>query len=492
MEKKLAEKSGSRTAGNAVFAIISQMITTLTPLITTPFVTRMLGASNLGIFVHTLTMVQYFQMFANLGIVNYGTRTLAEDGGDVLKISKHFWEIFGMQVINTSVFFLAYCIYLLILPAGSRMIALIQILWIAGAFVDLNWFFYGIEEIRLTAIRDLLIKVLTIAGIFLFVRSDNHPLAIYTLIMAAGNFIGLLIVLPALKRYIVWVKPSYRGMLSHLKPNLVLFVPILAMSVFHSMDKTMLGYMTSYDELGFYYNADKIINVPLQITNVLGTVFLPKASYLLAAQDHKGLRDFLKISFEITILLSCALALGIAGCAKDFVPVFFGEGFESCTVLIYLFVPVLIIKSISTFFRMEYLVPMHQEKLYITATFAGAAVNLVFNSLLIPHFGARGAVIGTLMAELAVMIVQFKGVDNNIPKQSMAAALTSYFLIAVMMLAFMKVIALIPLSALLKVVVEIGGGALIYIGICFLYWKYISRSSVIPQILLNILSRKGI
>lgn len=492
MEKKLAEKSGSRTAGNAVFAIISQMITTLTPLITTPFVTRMLGASNLGIFVHTLTMVQYFQMFANLGIVNYGTRTLAEDGGDVLKISKHFWEIFGMQVINTSVFFLAYCIYLLILPAGSRMIALIQILWIAGAFVDLNWFFYGIEEIRLTAIRDLLIKVLTIAGIFLFVRSDNHPLAVYTLIMAAGNFIGLLIVLPALKRYIVWVKPSWKGMLSHLKPNLVLFVPILAMSVFHSMDKTMLGYMTSYDELGFYYNADKIINVPLQITNVLGTVFLPKASYLLGAEDHKGLRDFLKISFEITILLSCALALGIAGCAKDFVPVFFGEGFESCTVLIYLFVPVLIIKSISTFFRMEYLVPMHQEKLYITATFAGAAVNLVFNSLLIPHFGARGAVIGTLMAELAVMIVQFKGVDNNIPKHSMAAALASYFLIAVMMFAFMKVIALIPLSALLKVVVEIGGGALIYIGICLLYWKYISRSSVIPQILLNILSRKGI
>ena len=492
MEKKLAEKSGSRTAGNAVFAVISQMIITLTPLITTPYVNRKLGAANLGIFVHTLTMVQYFQMFANLGIVNYGTRTMAEDGDDIMKISKHFWEIFGMQVINTSIFFLAYCIYLLILPAGSRMIAFIQILWLLGTFVDLNWFFYGIEEVKLCAVRDLFVKILTIISIFVFVQSDNHPLAVYTFIMAAGNLIGLIIVLPALRRHIVWVKPSFRGMLSHLKPNLVFFVPLLATSVFHSMDKIMLGYMTSYDELGFYYNADKIINVPLSITNTLGTVFLPKASYLLAARDHRGFRDFLRVSFEITILLSCALAFGIGGCAKDFVPVFFGEGFEECTLLIYLFVPVLIIKSISTFYRMEYLVPMHREKLYITATFAGAAVNLIFNSLLIPHFGARGAVIGTLMAELAVMLVQFKGLDSSIPARSMAASLVSYLVIAAMMFGIMKVIALIPLSALLKVVAEIGGGALIYIGICLLYWKFISRSSVIPQILLSILSRKGI
>lgn len=492
MEKKLAEKSRSRTAGNAVFAIISQMITTLTPLITTPFISRELGAANLGIFVHTLVMVQYFQMFANLGIVNYGTRTLAEDNGDIRMVSKHFWEIYGMQVLNTCIFFLAYCIYILILPGQDRLMALIQIMWILGAFVDLNWFFYGIEEIKITAVKDLAVKILTIAGIFLFVRKGNHPLIVYTVIMGAGNLLGLIILIPLMRRYIIWVKPSFQGMLSHLKPNFILFVPILAMSVFHSMDKTMLGWMTSYEELGYYYNADKIINVPLQITNVLGTVFLPKAAGLLASDDHKAAKDFLKISFEITILLSCALAFGIAGCAKHFVPVFFGSEFEACTLLIYLFVPVLIIKSISTFFRMEYLVATHRDQLFITATFAGAGANLIFNSLLIPRYGAAGAVIGTLAAELTVMLVQFKGVDQNIPLRSMAVSLGSYLVIALMMFVIMKTVGWIPASAVLRVILEVGCGALSYLVICLLYWRYVSHNSEILTVLLSILRREAI
>lgn len=492
MGKGIAAKSNARTAGNAVFAMISQMIITLTPLITTLFVSRELGAENLGIFVHTLVMVQYFQMLANLGIVNYGARTLAEDADDTKKVSLHFWEIFGMQILTTAVFFAAYLIYILILPPSGKMMALVQILWLVGSFVDLNWFFYGIEEVKITAIRDLFTKLLTIAGILLLVRKGHNPLIVYTLIMGGTNLIGLVIMLPLIKRYVYWVRPSLKGILAHLKPNLILFIPLLATSVFHSMDKTMLGYMTSYEELGYYYNADKIINVPLSITNTLATVFLPRATILLQSPDtrHEA-RDYLKKSFELMILLSCAMAFGIAGCAKDFVPVFFGSGFESCTTLIYLFVPVLIIKSISTFFRMEYLVPTYREKLYITATFAGAAVNLIFNAFLIPRYGAAGAVAGTFLAELTVMLVQMKGVDRNVPMKDMSVAMLSYLVMSVLMFGFMKVIGYIRASALIMVVIEIMGGAAFYVVLCLLYWKYVSRNSEILELLTGMLRRKN-
>ena len=491
MQKKIAEKSAAKTAGNAVFAVISQMIITLTPLITTPLVSRELGVTNLGIFSYTLTNAQYFLLFANLGIVNYATRLIAEDGSDSEKISAHFWEVYALQLANTLFMVILYFIYARFFARNDKIIVLIQSLWLIGVAFDISWFFYGIEEVKVTAIRGLIIKLLTIIGVFAFVRKDNNPLLVYTLIMAGSNLLGVLIILPAAMKYVSWIKPSFSRVIRHMKPNLVLFIPLLAMSIFHNMDKTMLGLLTSYEELGYYYNADKIINVPLQIINVLGTVFLPKATALLAQEDKTAAGSFLSSSFEMTIMLSCALAFGIAGLAKDFMPLFFGPGFEPCIRLTYLFVPVLVIKSIANFYRMEVLVPQHREKLFIVATFAGAGVNLIFNFILIPLFGAVGAVAATFMAETAVMAVQFIGIDDGMPVREWIRSLAVYLVIAVIMFAVMISISALDISELRKTVIEFAAGAFTYMAVCLLYWKYVSKHSMIGNILSDMIRKKA-
>lgn len=490
MENKAIKKTAEKRASNAFFAVVSQFFITFTPLITTPFVTRELGAANIGIFSFTLTNVTYFQLFANLGIMNYGTRAMAEDGEDVQKISKHFWEIYGMQAINTLVMLACYAVYLFMLPSTDRLVGLIQGIWLLSTLLDINWFFYGIEEARLTAIREIIIKALVIIGVIFLVKKDFYPLQVYSLIMAGGNFLGMLVMMPFLKKYIVWIRPSLKGIVRHYRPNLILFIPLLAMSVFHNMDKTMLGLMTSYEELGFYYNADKIINVPLSITNSLGTVFLPRASTLLSSEDRNEAFHFLGNTFEVTILLSCALAFGIAGCAKSFIPLFFGGGFEPCIRLTYMFVPVLIVKSISNFYRMEYLVPTHNDRLYIAATFAGAAVNLLFNALLIPRLGAAGAVIGTLLAEAAVMMVQFWGYDKAMPVFDWVKTLCVYLLIACGMFGVMKLAELLGLSAVMTVLVQFAAGCLSYFVFCMINWKFISKNGDILYVVRGLLSRK--
>lgn len=473
-----------------MYAVISQMIMTMAPLITTPFVTRELGAANLGVFSFTLTNVQYFMLFSCLGIVNYGARAIAEDGSDSVKISGHFWEIFAMQLINSLFILLIYIVYIFILPPDDRIMAMIQSLWLIATIFDIKWFFYGIEEVKITAKKDVLVRLATVAAILLFVRKGHSPLIVYTLIMSIGNLAGILALLPSASKYLTWVKPSLANIVRHYRPNVILFIPLLATSIFHNMDKTMLGWLTSYEELGYYYSADMIINVPLQITIALGTVFLPKATILLAQDDREPAFHFLSTSFEATILLACALAFGIAGCARDFIPVFLGSGYEPCVGLVYLFVPVLIIKSVSSFFRMEYLVPVHREKTYIIATFAGAGANLIFNALLIPRFGASGAVIGTLMAEFTVMVVQLIGREPGMPLINWLRITGVYLIAAILMFAGMFLVSQIPMRVLIRALLEIAAGSCIYLILCFVYWKYIIHNEEILNILTGMLKSK--
>lgn len=481
--KTEAEKSSvKRITGNVFFSILNQVFVTLAPLLTTPYVNRVLGAEKLGVYTFTLTNVNYFVLFAMLGLAAYGTRTIAENSDSPENISKHFWQIYTIQFFTSVLCIILYGFYLLSGPQ-NLLIAAIQIFWLFSALMDFGWFFYGIEEVKLMALRSTLVKILTIAGIFIFVHKDANALVSYTLIMALGNWLGMISVVPLLRRFVQ--KPEINPAESkvHLKPILILFIPILAMSVFHNMDKTMLGVLSSYSELGYYRNADLIINVPLGIVNVLASVFLPRSSALYSDGKQKEWYGFLDHTFELTVFLAILLAFGIAGCAKDFVPIFLGEEFIPCIALTYVFVPVLVIKAISNFYRMEYLIPRHMEKTYVIATFGGAIANIIFNAILIPKLGALGAVLGTLIAEGTLMIIQMFPKDTLLPYFKWLIAVAVYCVIGIVMFYFMQLIAGLHLNVIYRILMEIAAGGIFYLVCCLIYWRYISKNKEIMDLI---------
>ena len=461
---------------NAIYQTLYNILATITPLITTPIISREMGAENLGIFSYTLTISHYFTIFAMLGVVNYGTRAIAESSKLEGETSRQFWSIYSVQFCMATVCNVIYILYVMLLVKDNVNVFFLQTFWVLGTLFNVNWYFFGLEEFRITVTRNIVIKLLTVVSIFLFVKEGHNPLTVYTLIMAGGNFLSIIVILPMLRGRLKWIRPTWEDIRVHIKPILILFIPLLAGVLFGSIDKVMLGGMSEYSQLGYYYNADRVINIPVGIINGLSTVLFPRISSMLANNKKKEGLIFISKSFEMTSWASVLLALGIAGCAKKFVPLFFGPGYEECVSLIYIMTPILIINAISIFYRMQYLVPFHHDRLYAIALFIGTIVNLILNAILIPQYKAVGASVATLIAQTVVMVIQFKE-KEGVSLWKWITQLLQYLILGVLMFVAMRVISNLIISEFMALVSEIIIGGFVYLTLSLLYWKITGQLS---------------
>ena len=390
---------------NFAYQIVYRIITIISPLITSPILSRALGAEKLGLYSATLAFVSYFQLISMLGVENYGNRSIAAAQGDVEKQQRLFWNIYAVQVISSCLSILLYFVSFIFISKDRLLITTIQGLWLVGSLFNINWFFFGTEQFKLTVTRNIVVKLLTVFLIVCLVRKPDDVF-LYAIIMAGDAVLSNIVIWPFLRKSIGFEKPQKAEIERHLKPILVLFVPILAMSVFHIMDKTMLDILGTETDVGYYYSADKIINIPLSIITALGTVMLPRVSNEYSKRNFNSVNSMLQKSTELTMFMSCAVGLGIASIANEFVPWFFGEGFDPCIFLVYWFVVILFAKAIGDLIRTQYMIPSHMDRYYTIAVCIGACVNLVSNYILIKKYGALGAVLGTLFAEWAVTIYE--------------------------------------------------------------------------------------
>ena len=284
---------------NLGYQTIYQLLNTCIPLITSPYLARVLGAEKQGVFSFTQSIVNYFSLIAMLGVMNYGTRTIATCF-EKKERSLSFWNVFIMQLITSIIALLLYFLYIVFICNENKNIASIQSLYIFSCIVDINWFYFGIERFKTTVTRSIIIRIITVVLILLFVKSPDD-LWLYTLIMSGGTFLSNLILWGLIRNeiYISDLKHvTLQSICSHLKPNLVLFIPILAMSVYHIMDKTMLGILSDYEQVGYYYNADKIINIPIGIISGIGTVMLPRMTMLIKGRNNDEALNLFSLSFD--------------------------------------------------------------------------------------------------------------------------------------------------------------------------------------------------
>ncbi|WP_192986675.1 oligosaccharide flippase family protein [Carnobacterium mobile] len=455
---------------NFVYNLIYQMLVVITPLITSPYISRKLGAEGIGIYSFTYTIANYFLIFAMLGVTNYGNRSIAKVRNDKLKRSKTFWSIYFFQLFLSIISSIIYIIYLVFLNNVNLIIAIIQILLVLSAVVDISWLFFGLELFKITTIRSIGIKIVTVFSIFIFVN-DPSDLWKYTLIMVGSIFMLQAIMWPFLKKYITWIKPNLSEILVHIKPNIILFIPVIAISLYKWMDKIMLGYLGNMTDLGYFENAEKIINIPISLITALGTVMLPRMSHLVAQGDISTSRSINEKSMLFVIFMSSGMSFGIVAVSDAFVPLFFGNEFLPAIQIIKFLAPTMILISWANVIRTQYILPNSKEKGYIVSVFSGATVNLIINIILIPNFGAVGAAVGTLCAELTVTIVQtivvwkemdfIKYIKNGIP----------FIIFGLFM--YLLVIIINFNSLFITVVIQIVVGAIIYLILSSIYlWFY--------------------
>lgn len=463
----------SKLKKNLTYQTVFQLLNTCIPLITSPYLARTLGADSQGVFSYTQSIVNYFVLFAMLGVTNYGTRTIASCKNEKHECSVTFWNIYVFQCLTSLLAMIFYLLYIVFVCKENYIIACIQVIYLLGALLDINWLFFGVEKFVITVNRSIIIRIISLIAILVLVKSSND-LWIYTIIMAGSTFLSN-IVLWGYVRKIIYMSDfkeiSITGIIKHIKPNLILFIPLLAMSIYHIMDKTMLGILSTYEQTGFYYNADKVINIPISIINGVGTVMMPRMTTLVEAKNERESEKLFYYSLEIIIVASTTMTFGISAISNEFVPLFFGKGFESCIYLVMALSPVLIVKSLSQTARMQFLIPTHKEKIFIESVLVGAIVNFFVNYFLIPLWGAMGAVVGTLVAETVTCGWQYFRMRKMTPLGNILLKLVVYLVIGLIMFCVIRIIAFLPVSSVLLLCIEVVGGGIVFILLCFIYWN---------------------
>ena len=402
---------------NFLYNVLYQILLVILPLITAPYISRTLGATAVGVYSYTYSVAYYFLLIAMLGIGNHGNRSVAAVRDDREKLNKTFSSIYSLQVITFSIAILAYAIYLVLFVKDNRLIVLLQLIYVTSGLFDIGWLFFGLEQFKLTVARNTLIKISTVVLMFVFVHKPSD-LWKYTLIMSAGTLFSQAYLWLYVKKFVSFEKCSVKEITSNIKPVLILFIPVLAYSIYKVMDKIMLGNMSSYDQVGFYNNAEKIINIPMGIITALGTVMLPRMSNIVANGDKKRVDDYIRISAKLVTLLSSAIAFGLMGVSSVLAPVFFGDEFIACGEIIRLLSVTVFFIAWANVIRTQYLIPN---------------LNLIINWMLIPKYQANGAAFGTIVAEFSVMLVQMVAVKNELPMRKYIMSYSPILIIGLIM-----------------------------------------------------------
>ena len=348
---------------NFFYNIIYQVLILILPLITVPYVARVLGADGVGIHSYTYSISYYFMLIAMLGLNNYGNRSIAKVRDNKDELSKTFWSIYLLQFIVSTLMVITYLIYIILFNIRYKQIAVIQIFYVISSIFDINWFFFGLEKFKIT-IRNTIIKIISLVSIFLFVRNSDD-LWVYTLILSGSTFLSQIILWPYMKKYVNFTKIKIIDILKHLKPCLILFIPVIAVSIYKIMDKIMLGNMASIVEVGYYENAVKIIDVPKCIITSLGTVMLPRMSNMIAKGEEEKIKMYIGKSLQVIMFLALPITMGLIAISDDFILIFLGNNFTKTGTLIKYLAISLIFLSWANVIRTQYLIPKERDKDYI-------------------------------------------------------------------------------------------------------------------------------
>lgn len=469
-----------RIRTNIIYSALYQFVTISIPFIVSPYVTRVLSTDGLGVFSKSEAIARYFVLFSMLGVNNYGNRAIARCRNDYNSLCKTFWEIYSFQLffslILTSIYFVCFHLW----GNEYRVVYLLQILYVSSAIFDTNWFCIGMENFKLVSLRNIAVKIITASLIFVFVKNEGDLLK-YTLIMSGGYMLSAIISWPYVFKTIRFVRPSFKKVLSHIKPNALLFVPVLATSVYNLMDRIMLGTFSLNQEVAFYTYAESIVTLPTSLILALDSVIMPRMSNLFAKGDETS-KDIVRLMDSVMLVamfLSTGMAFGIAAISRDFVPWFYGNNYVRCGLFVLALSPVILFKGWAGALRTQYIIPSGNDRIYIVSIISGAIINIVFNLIFIPKLFGIGAIIGTIAAEFTVCAIQFFSCRKKIKIKKYLIDGGGLIATGAVMFVILELLPAFSVSTILSIIIKICIGVIIYLALSMVYLAIIRKDTFV-------------
>ena len=393
---------------NFIYNTFLTMTNFIFPLITFPYVSRILMPSGTGRVSFALSLISYFTMLSQLGMPTYGIRTCSKVRNDREKLTRTVHELLCINLIMCVVSYILLALALIFVPAlkEDRQLYIIVSFTILLTSIGMEWLYKALEQYRYIALRSIAFKFIALGAMFLLVH-DQSDYIIYGFIAifaaSASNIFNFIHV----RKYIDLKPVGGYHIRRHLKPLAVFFAMACATTIYTHMDTLMLGFMLTKKDVGYYNAAVRIKSLLLSIVTSLGAVLLPRSSFLIQTRQWGKFRKVSKKALDFVFILSSAFMLYFMLYARYGIMLLSGGYYEPSIIPMQIIMPTLLFIGVTNITGIQIMVPLGREKTVLFSEIVGLVVNLIINTLLIPQMKSTGAAIGTVAAEFAVLVVQY-------------------------------------------------------------------------------------
>lgn len=406
-------KTGESLKKNYISNLLLRIAQVVIPLITFPYLTRVLQPEILGKVTFAESLVYYLVLLTQLGTPVYGIRVCAAARDDKMLLSRTVQELMtvslGMAMVSLGI--LAVIVKISPKLRGDYALFSIFSLEILANAVSINWMYEGLEQYSYIALRTIAVRVLSAGMVFLLVRRQEHYL-IYAMILVLSTVLTHVINLIYAANYITFFPTGKCRPFRHLKSILVFFAMAGATAVYTSLDKVMLGFMAGNAAVGWYSVAVKIKYVLYLCVSSLAAVLLPRSSYYVEKGKYDEFRELSRKAFNYVLLVAVPLAVYFFLYAEETVRLLSGEAFLPAVLPMRIIMPSVVLIGFSNVLTVQVLIPLGKEKTVLCSNIAGAVVDCILNFILIPQYGTAGAALSTLIAEAGVLITLVKGAED--------------------------------------------------------------------------------
>ena len=416
---------------NYLYNVGYQVLAIIVPLITSAYVSRVLRPEGVGANAFTNSIIQYFILFASMGIGYYGNRQIAYVRDNRPKMAKTFWEIQIVKTIMTLVSIIAFEIFLIFYTRQFDYMVAQSLNLIAVAF-DISWFYEGVENFKVTVLKNSLVKIVSMIAIFVFIKGP-YDVTLYIVVLALSTLLGNLTLWPDIYRDLPKVKINSLNPWIHFWPMVELFIPQIATQVYVQLNRTMLGVMVNETASGYYQYSDNLIKLILALVTATGTVMLPHVANAVSHGNMKKVNQMLYKSFDFVSAVAIPMMFGLAAISLTLAPKYYGPGYDPVGPAMMIESIVILMIAWSNVLGVQYLLPIHHQKQFTISVTVGAVVNIILNFPLIHFYGLNGAMWSTVLSEISVTLYQLIAVRGLLSYRTLFNSLWKYLVSGVVM-----------------------------------------------------------
>jgi len=383
------------TAGNLLF-----------PILTFPYVSRIVGPDGIGTVSYAIAVASYFVVIANFGLNLYGVKALAQARNSTEKSNQIFSSLITISIVSTAIALLAYLIVTRYFFTSSIDINLIYLMgiYILANGINTDWVFGAFEDFRYIALRNTLIRLISLASIYLLIKTKNDIFT-FAAITVGTTVLNNSLNLFSSRKYVKFVY-SYATPMRHLKPSSIIFLSALIGSIYNCFDITILGIQTNASAVGYFSTAKKITAIAVSAVSAVGTALLPRLSNLLEQQETARYLKLIEVSLRSTYFIAVPSALFLFSFAQEIFTIFGGNEFIKGSSALALASPSIVSTSLATFLGFQIILPANKERYLVLSSIAGATVNMIINIVLIKKLEHNASSLALTISETTVTILQ--------------------------------------------------------------------------------------